>query len=100
MVKESAAAGRLTATTSTAEAIENADVALVCVGTPSERNGNLGLDQLRRATEEVAAASAKRTKPLVLAIRSTVFPGTCEQVVMPALGGLKSIEVVTNPEFL
>ncbi len=100
LVKENAAAGRLTATTSTAEAIENADVALVCVGTPSERNGNLGLDQLRRATEDVAVACACRTKPLVLAIRSTVFPGTCEQVVMPAVSGIEAIRVVTNPEFL
>src|SRR5215467_11615969 len=41
LVKESASAGGLTASTSTAEAIENADVALICVGTPSERNGNL-----------------------------------------------------------
>jgi GDP-mannose 6-dehydrogenase len=100
LVKESAAAGRLTASTSTAEAIENADVALVCVGTPSERNGNLGLDQLRRATEDIAEASVRRTKPLVLAIRSTVFPGTCDQVVIPAVSGIDAIRVVTNPEFL
>src|SRR5579863_474504 len=100
LVKESAAAGRLTATTSTAEAIAGADVALVCVGTPSERNGNLGLDQLRRATEDVAAACAGRTKPLVLAIRSTVFPGTCDQVVIPMVGGNDAIKVVANPEFL
>jgi GDP-mannose 6-dehydrogenase len=100
LVKESVAAGRLTATTSTAEALENADIALVCVGTPSERNGNLGLDQLRRATEEVAAACARRTKPLVLAIRSTVFPGTCEEVVVPEVRELGMIRVVANPEFL
>ncbi len=100
LVKESAAAGRLTATTSTAEAIANADIALVCVGTPSERNGNLGLDQLRRATEDVAAACAGRTRPLVLAIRSTVFPGTCEQVVIPAVQDNDAIRVVANPEFL
>jgi GDP-mannose 6-dehydrogenase len=100
LVKENVAVGRLTASTSTAEALDDADVALVCVGTPSERNGNLGLDQLRRATEEVALACARRTKPLVLAIRSTVFPGTCEQVVMPALNGLDMIRVVANPEFL
>jgi GDP-mannose 6-dehydrogenase len=68
----------------------------MCVGTPSERNGNLGLDQLRRATEDVAAACAGRTKPLVLAIRSTVFPGTCEQVVMPAVSGIDALRVVTN----
>jgi GDP-mannose 6-dehydrogenase len=100
LVKENAAAGRLTASTSTAEAIENADVALVCVGTPSERNGNLGLDQLRRATEDIAEACARRTKPLVLAIRSTVFPGTCDQVVIPTVSGIDAIRVVTNPEFL
>lgn len=100
LVRDSAAAGRLTASRSTAEGIGDADIALVCVGTPSERNGNLGLDQLRRVTAEVAEASARRSKPLVLAIRSTVFPGTCEQVVMPALGGLDTIRVVANPEFL
>jgi len=83
-VKESVAAGRLTATTSTAQALETADVAWCGVGTPSERNGNLGLDQLRRACDDVAEACARRSKPLVLAIRSTVFPGTCEQVVIPA----------------
>ncbi len=100
LVKENVSAGRLTASISTAEALDEADVALVCVGTPSERNGNLGLDQLRRATEEVASACAGRTRPLVVAIRSTVFPGTCEQVVMPALKGLDLIRVVANPEFL
>jgi GDP-mannose 6-dehydrogenase len=100
MVRESAASGRLTATTSTAEAIRDADVALICVGTPSERNGNLGLDQLRRATEDIAAASVGRTRPLVVAVRSTVFPGTCEQVVMPLFEGHPAIRVVANPEFL
>src|ERR1700677_4990595 len=89
--------GRLTATTSTAEAIRDADVALICVGTPSERNGNLGLDQLRRATQDIA--DAPRGRPLVVAVRSTVFPGTCEQVVMPVLAGHEQIRVVANPEF-
>ena len=100
LVKEGAASGRLTATTSTGEAIENADVALVCVGTPSERNGNLGLDQLRRATEDIAAAVRGRKRRLVVAIRSTVFPGTCEEVVMPAFAGTDQVSVVANPEFL
>src|SRR5579871_4334919 len=100
LVQDSAANGRLTATTSTAQAIEKSDIALVCVGTPSERNGNLGLEQLRRATEEVVAACAGRTKPLILAIRSTVFPGTCDDVVIPAAQGIPAIRVVANPEFL
>jgi GDP-mannose 6-dehydrogenase len=100
LVKQNAAAGRLTACTSTAEAIENADIAMVCVGTPSERNGNIALDQLRRVIEDVVSACAGRTRPLVLAIRSTVFPGTCEQVVIPAVAGIDAISVVANPEFL
>jgi GDP-mannose 6-dehydrogenase len=100
IVRENAASGRLTATTSTADAIRDADVALICVGTPSERNGNLGLDQLRRATEDIAEASRDRTRPLVVAVRSTVFPGTCEEVVMPVFAGLDQISVVANPEFL
>src|SRR5665213_2571732 len=41
LVKENVAAGRLAASTSTAEAIADADIALLCVGTPSERNGDL-----------------------------------------------------------
>jgi GDP-mannose 6-dehydrogenase len=100
LVKANSAAGRLTASTATAEAIQDADVALVCVGTPSERNGNLGLDQVRRATEEVASACAGRTRPLVVAIRSTVFPGTCEQVVIPLFAQIDAVRVVANPEFL
>src|SRR5687767_8319970 len=44
VVRSSVEAGTLRATTSTEEGIRNADVALLCVGTPSERNGNLGLD--------------------------------------------------------
>lgn len=100
LVKANSAALRLTASTATAEAIQDADVALVCVGTPSERNGNLGLDQVRRATEEVASACAGRTRPLVVAIRSTVFPGTCEQVVIPLFAQIDAVRVVANPEFL
>jgi len=91
---------RLRATTSAVEALQDADIAMVCVGTPSERNGNLGLDQLRRAVEEIAAGLSGRSKPLVVAIRSTVFPGTCEEVVVPALRGLARAAVVSNPEFL
>jgi GDP-mannose 6-dehydrogenase len=100
LVKENTALGRLTASTSTAEAMENAEIALVCVGTPSERNGNLGLDQLRRAIEDIAAACVGRTQPLIVAIRSTVFPGTCEQIVIPLMSGIETIRVVSNPEFL
>ncbi len=98
LVAEGVAAGRLSATTSAAEAIARSGIALVCVGTPSERNGNLGLEQLRRVSAEIAAVAPTLNRPFVVAIRSTVYPGTCDDVVRPLLG--PAVPVVSNPEFL
>jgi GDP-mannose 6-dehydrogenase len=98
LVKENVAAGWLRASTSLEDALRNAEIALVCVGTPSEKNGNLGLDQLRRVMAEMAGLIRSRPTPLIVAIRSTVFPGTCQEIVMPALG--RHAVVVSNPEFL
>jgi GDP-mannose 6-dehydrogenase len=98
LVKENVAAGRLRASTSLEEALRNAEIALICVGTPSEKSGNLGLDQLRRVIAEIAGLIRNRPTPLIVAIRSTVFPGTCQEIVMPVLGS--HAVVVSNPEFL
>jgi GDP-mannose 6-dehydrogenase len=103
LVRENIAAGRLSVSTS-ADAIATADIALVCVGTPSEKNGNLGLDQLRRAVGEIAGQVAgragSRATPLIVAIRSTVFPGTCQEVVQPAFADNAAVSVLSHPEFL
>jgi len=98
LVQACVQAGRLSATVSLSDALKDADVALICVGTPSEKNGNLGLDQLRRVSQEIAGNLAGRTKRLIVAVRSTVYPGTCEEVVLPELGSGGA--VVSNPEFL
>src|SRR5579862_5207285 len=95
LVEENIAAGRLSVSTC-ATAIADADIALVCVGTPSEKNGNLGLQQLRRAIAEIVEQVANRTKPLIVVIRSTVFPGTCEEVVEQALAGAAGVSVVSH----
>ncbi len=100
LVRQGKDSGLLSATTSLPEGLSQADIAFVCVGTPSEKNGNLGLDQLRRVVGEVAEHLPSRTKPLIVAIRSTVFPGTCEDVVLPVLMAHPNVEVVSNPEFL
>jgi len=100
IVRSNVSAGRLISTESAAEGVAQSDIALVCVGTPSERNGNIGLEQLRRVVEGIAAELAKNPKPYVVAIRSTVFPGTCEELVLPALRHLSNVTVVSNPEFL
>ncbi len=99
VIRRNVAAGRLTATVSAEEGVARADIALMCVGTPSERNGNPSLEQLRRAAAEIAAALRRDPRPFVVTVRSTVFPGTCEEVVEPAFKGLP-VKVVCNPEFL
>ena len=99
LVRASVRAGRLSVSTS-AGAMAQSDVALVCVGTPSERNGNLGLHQLRRAVAEISEHLPGRHKPLIVAIRSTVFPGTCEELVLPAFADNRAVSVVSHPEFL
>jgi GDP-mannose 6-dehydrogenase len=98
LVRKNVSAGRLRATTSLSDALATADIALICVGTPSEKNGNLGLDQLRRVVAEIEGLLDLRSKPLTIAIRSTVFPGTCEEVVIKMVGPRAA--VVSNPEFL
>jgi GDP-mannose 6-dehydrogenase len=100
LVRDNVAAGRLLASASARDGLEHADILFVCVGTPSERNGNLGLTQLRRVVEEIAQGLPGRTKPLTIAIRSTVFPGTCEEAVLPVFRDFPVVSVVSNPEFL
>jgi GDP-mannose 6-dehydrogenase len=100
LIQEGRANGNLSATTRLESAIEHADIALICVGTPSERNGNLGLDQLRRVCGEIATAWNGNGRRLIVAVRSTVFPGTCEELIAACLGGSDRFAVVSNPEFL
>ncbi|MEN6532064.1 MAG: nucleotide sugar dehydrogenase [Bryobacteraceae bacterium] len=100
LVREGTATEHLTATTTAAEALAFADIALVCVGTPSERNGNLGTEQLERVAAEIAACLPGRNHALIVAIRSTVFPGTCEELVMPHFAEYPGVTVLSHPEFL
>jgi GDP-mannose 6-dehydrogenase len=100
IVQEAVAAGRLSASSSLAEGLAETDVVLICVGTPSAKNGNLGLEQLGRVVEELAGLLDGRSRPLTIAVRSTVYPGTCEEIVMAPLAGYDQVSVVSNPEFL
>lgn len=100
LLRRNVAQGRLTASLDVGDWLPEADVVLICVGTPSLANGDLNLEQLERACREVASHLDGRERPLAVAVRSTVFPGSCEQVVLPAFARYPLVRVVSNPEFL
>ena len=100
LVGANVAAGRLSASRAVDGALAESDIALICVGTPPQRNGNVNLAQLRRVSLEIVQHLRERSKPLTVAVRSTVLPGTCERLGMETLGNDGCISVVSNPEFL
>ena len=106
IIRDNTANGRLRATTSTAEAVAETDLSLICVGTPSRKNGSLDLTYLERVAEQIGEALKEKDAYHVVVVRSTVLPGTTHDVVIPALertSGKKygtGFGVSVNPEFL
>jgi GDP-mannose 6-dehydrogenase len=109
LVARAVSAGSLHATTSRIDALDVADVSLVCVGTPSTARGGADLTHLRSAVAEIAEAMRIVRPPAshhhTVVIRSTVPPGTVEDLVVPALtaelaGTNVTMGAAMCPEFL
>jgi len=102
-------AGRLSADTDIGNHLDDADIAMICVGTPSLPGGGLDLTQVCAVSAELGTALKTRDaarEPLIVAYRSTMFPGAMEEVVLPVLIAAAGedpgtrFEAVLNPEFL
>jgi len=106
LIGEMVGTKRLRATTGTRDAVLGSEISLVCVGTPSNPNGSLDLKYVERVCEEIGEALAGKSEGHVVVIRSTMLPGTIEQVVVPALEAAsgkragQGFGVCINPEFL
>ena len=106
LIAKAVESGVLRATQSTADAIANSELSLVCVGTPSQINGNLDLTHVRQVCEQIGRAIKDKLERHTVVIRSTVFPGTMKNIVIPVLeeySGKKAgvdFGVCNNPEFL
>jgi GDP-mannose 6-dehydrogenase len=98
--------GKLRATQDSREAVHLTELSFVCVGTPSQGNGNLDLRYIRRICEQIGEALKRESRRHTVVIRSTILPGTMHRVVIPTLeefSGRKAgvdFSVCNNPEFL
>ncbi|MGO9776852.1 MAG: nucleotide sugar dehydrogenase [Terracidiphilus sp.] len=100
LIQKNVAAGRLKAGALDEDTLAAADVVMLCVGTPSQANGNIDLSHLRRVCDEIFGLLRPRKKRLFVTVRSTVFPGTCESLLETVFARREDVEIVSNPEFL
>lgn len=96
---------KIVATTDYAFAILKTDVSIVAVGTPSGLNGHLNLSYIFDVADHIGKVIKKKKTFHVIAIRSTVLPGTAEkfaQIIEDISHKKNNIDfaVVSNPEFL
>ncbi|MBE3028127.1 UDP-glucose/GDP-mannose dehydrogenase family protein [Janthinobacterium sp. BJB1] len=106
MIAATVKSGHLRATADVRDAVFGSDMSLICVGTPSQLNGNLDLSHVRKVCQEIGAAIAEKDSFHVVVARSTMLPGSMRALVIPTLeaasGKVAGVDfgVCNNPEFL
>ena len=106
MLKDGLAKGLISAASEIGDHLDDCDLAIVCVGTPSAADGSHNMGYIADVSRQIAASvKPGRTKTLTVAYRSTIRPGTIEELIRPifdtTLGDKAGlVELVYNPEFL
>jgi GDP-mannose 6-dehydrogenase len=106
LIHKNVNAGKLKATQDTEWAVLNSDLSFICVGTPSNANGSLNTDYVTRVCEDIGSGLAKKNAFHIVVVRSTLLPGTTEEMLQPILENCsgKTIGIGFglgyNPEFL
>jgi GDP-mannose 6-dehydrogenase len=106
LISATVAAGALRATMNAHEAVASTDVSLISVGTPSQPNGAQSLAAVKAVSAEIGEAIKTKSGAHTVILRSTVPPGTTDDIVLPILeraSGRKAgdgLAVGFNPEFL
>ena len=85
LTRDVVASGRVSVTDDVAAAVRDTDLSFVCVGTPSSPNGSQDLAAIKRVMESIGKALASKTEFHSVVLRSTVEPGTVDDVVRPIL---------------
>ena len=97
--------GLLKATTDVNYAIKNSEVSIICVGTPSQINGNIDLSYIYKVCVQIGEALKDKEAYHTIVIRSTVVPGTVKQCIgiiedNSGKSHIKDFGLGSNPEFL
>ena len=86
--------------------IPDADISIICVGTPSNENGSLDLKFIKQVAEDIGNYLKDLNHYHVIVNRSTILPGSIEKIVIPILEEKSSKKlgedfgVCMNPEFM
>ncbi|MDO8873738.1 MAG: UDP-glucose/GDP-mannose dehydrogenase family protein [Methanoregula sp.] len=97
---------RISTTVDLPDAIQKTALTFICVGTPSNDDGSIDLDQVRAVSHMIGKSLASADVYHTIIVKSTVLPGTSETLVIPILekeSGKKAFVdfgVASNPEFL
>ena len=105
IIKEQRDKGNIRATSNAAEAVLESDITIVAVGTPSSDKGHLNLSYIFKVAEDIGLALTNKDSFHIVAIRSTIMPGTCDKfgdIVESVSGKKRNVDfaIVDNPEFL
>jgi GDP-mannose 6-dehydrogenase len=106
LVRQAIDKGTLSITDSLPNAVADTAISFIAVGTPSDKDGGVNLEQVRRVIGELGKALGAKREYHVVAFRSTLLPGTIEQELIPLLEETsgkrfgQDFGVVHNPEFL
>lgn len=105
-IQEGVKAKRLQATTDLKFAIQNSDITIMSVGTPSQKSGALDLEYIKEVAKSIGEALKEKEGFHIVSMRSTVLPGSAKNVVIPILEEYSNKKLnqdfgyVSNPEFL
>lgn len=105
IIKTQSKAGNISATLDFKQAIKDTELSIIAVGTPSSDQGHLNLQYIFKVAEQIAQSLEEKRKFHIIAIRSTITPGTCEKFAeiienYSTRKRSKDFEVISNPEFL
>lgn len=98
--------GLLSATKDASQHLDTCVMAIVCVGTPSAPDGSHNMSFIVEVSHQIAElVGTDRATPLTIVFRSTMRPGTIEELVLPIFENelkdrMDLVELVYNPEFL